>query len=547
MKLTQHDIGGEIISILTRGMYADPKDAIREYVQNGVDANAESVTVKIRQNNIVIQDNGYGMDKTSMRKAVRLGVSDKNPKQAVGFMGIGLYSSFHLCDKLTILSKVNNDKPNKLEFFFKDMRAILETQKENKIEKGEITDQVALLKLMEDHCSLTELINSDFPVTGTRVTLTGLEDYFFESISKFNEVSDYLEESIPLPFSPDFRYGVEIQQHISKKCKEHNAEFKLVNISLEINDEKKDLYRPYNDSDFKPNCLFPKFIDLTSNTDFLGIAWGCLNKANEVIKNEEVRGFIIKKQGFTIGTKNRLLDIFGAKFFNRYVGEFIIVSPKILPNGARSEFEYSSLRSILYQKIAEAAEEYNVFANRHQEIEKADFDLNKLIENYRLKKAQLASISNDTDKLLDCYSFLYKAYNDFNKKVKSKWKIRDEKKKLANDTLKLMRDLIDEISSLMEIKAKNKKKTYYSRTKVAEELDKAPIAEVYEEQIISSLTEAIDIIGIPFNEDIRQILNLIDENYIKPKSKNDEDYPKILLQLKNEIENLFFINDEEEL
>ena len=69
MKLTQHDIGGEIISILTKGMYADPKDALREYVQNGVDANAKTIDIKIRQNNIIIEDTGDGMDKTSMRKA----------------------------------------------------------------------------------------------------------------------------------------------------------------------------------------------------------------------------------------------------------------------------------------------------------------------------------------------------------------------------------------------------------------------------------------------------------------------------------------------
>jgi len=34
MKLTRHDIGGELNSIITKGMYADPKDALREYVQN---------------------------------------------------------------------------------------------------------------------------------------------------------------------------------------------------------------------------------------------------------------------------------------------------------------------------------------------------------------------------------------------------------------------------------------------------------------------------------------------------------------------------------
>ena len=34
MKVDKFDIGAEIISILTKGMYPDPRDAVREYIQN---------------------------------------------------------------------------------------------------------------------------------------------------------------------------------------------------------------------------------------------------------------------------------------------------------------------------------------------------------------------------------------------------------------------------------------------------------------------------------------------------------------------------------
>ena len=58
IKLTKHDIGAEIISILTKGMYFDPRDALREYVQNGIDANAQNIEIKIRGNSIVVEDDG---------------------------------------------------------------------------------------------------------------------------------------------------------------------------------------------------------------------------------------------------------------------------------------------------------------------------------------------------------------------------------------------------------------------------------------------------------------------------------------------------------
>ena len=107
--MTKHDIGAEIISILTKGMYSDPRDALREYVQNGIDANAQNIEIKIRGNSIVVEDDGCGMDEETMRKAVRIGISDKNPNVDVGFRGIGIYSSFHLCDNLCIYSRPKTD------------------------------------------------------------------------------------------------------------------------------------------------------------------------------------------------------------------------------------------------------------------------------------------------------------------------------------------------------------------------------------------------------------------------------------------------------
>jgi len=38
IKTTRYDVGAEVLSILTRGMYPDPKDTLREYIQNGVEA-----------------------------------------------------------------------------------------------------------------------------------------------------------------------------------------------------------------------------------------------------------------------------------------------------------------------------------------------------------------------------------------------------------------------------------------------------------------------------------------------------------------------------
>lgn len=148
MKLSKFDIGAEVISILTKGMYPDPKDTLREYIQNGVDAKSTKIILKIRQDSVVVQDDGGGMNYDVLRKAVRIGVSDKNPTKNVGFMGIGIYSAFHLCEKLVIYSRGDKGIPNCLEMDFQGMKNVLATQKELRL-KGEITsDQLTDLQTL---------------------------------------------------------------------------------------------------------------------------------------------------------------------------------------------------------------------------------------------------------------------------------------------------------------------------------------------------------------------------------------------------------------
>src|SRR6185503_6483445 len=463
MKLSQNDIGGEILSIITKGMYSDPKDALREYVQNGVDAGSQRIEIKLRANILVVQDYGVGMTRGTMRRAVRVGMSDKNPRLSVGFMGIGLYSSYHLCDKLTVYSKVCEQTANQLIFDFKSMRLVLEAQKNKKIESEELNeetnDEVPLLLLLEDCIEFNSLTDDDYSIVGTRVEMSGVEENFFMSLSKFEEVSEYLEKVIPLPFHPEFSYGKEIQDHINEVCEKHGAAFKLINLNLDINGKKSDLHRPYKDSDFLPSKpLKPNYKLLSSDSEFFGVAWGCLNSNNSIITNDKVRGFLLRKQGFSLGARNNLLSIFTAKFFNRYVGEIIVVHPKLLPNGARNDFEYSNLRNSFYLELQNVAVEYNEDANKHQEKEKAEIELNKLIDLYRERRAQLRFFSDNSDKLLELYKELTIARTSFAKRKKVSWKIRDHIKAEAETTMTLMDELIEEVKGLIELKKEERKR-----------------------------------------------------------------------------------------
>jgi len=41
-KFGAQDIGAELLPVITRGLYRDPLDALREYIQNAIDAKAKA-------------------------------------------------------------------------------------------------------------------------------------------------------------------------------------------------------------------------------------------------------------------------------------------------------------------------------------------------------------------------------------------------------------------------------------------------------------------------------------------------------------------------
>src|SRR5688572_14335504 len=52
------DIGGELLALLSKGLYTNPLDSIREYVQNSVDAGAKAVTITVSGKSVQVFDNG---------------------------------------------------------------------------------------------------------------------------------------------------------------------------------------------------------------------------------------------------------------------------------------------------------------------------------------------------------------------------------------------------------------------------------------------------------------------------------------------------------
>jgi hypothetical protein len=74
VRFSKEDIGGEILPILTRGLYSNLLDTLREYVQNAIDAQCKKIYLTINTDIISVEDDGTGMTGPVARKAIRLGM-----------------------------------------------------------------------------------------------------------------------------------------------------------------------------------------------------------------------------------------------------------------------------------------------------------------------------------------------------------------------------------------------------------------------------------------------------------------------------------------
>jgi len=560
MKFNKYDIGGEIISILTKGMYPDPKDALREYIQNGVDAVAKNISLKVRQDTIVVEDDGIGMNHDVLRKAVRVGISEKNPSKNVGFMGIGIYSSFHLCEKLTIYSKGSENIPNKLEIDFGGMRAILDEQKEKRLAGLVNADElIDLQTLLEQFILLTEnraLPNSSFPNKGTRVELTGLETEFYTGLSNFDDVAEYLRNVIPLHFDKDhFSYANEIEKEISKICEEHNQKFEIINLKLQINSKIETLYRPYKDIEFfnsrkgsseirkadevKP---LPPIFHTIENGEFFGVAWGCLNSVRKKIENKALRGFILKKQGFSIGNRTTMVKFFprGNTFFDRYCGEIIIVNPKLIPNASRTELEYSPLRSIFYEHLTMIADKFDDFAHEYQEFTKGDDELSKLNDRLKAEIGSYNENEGNPEVLVNKIVKVKDIVNDLQGRINRKG-FRTASEKDAHDLLEraveLEKIFQDRLKALTDDKKKKQQAKKQSALQIAKKLSQIKITQINDRKKYESLYDLLNDMEFNIDGELKEAVFMIDEKFIQKDAATREEYYALLNELKEEILN----------
>ncbi len=207
------EVGGELLDILSRGLYTDAKDALREYIQNSVDAKADNVHITIDGPVVTVRDDGHGMDFETLRRARRLGASDKGILSNVGFRGIGIYAAFGMCETLTIHThQAGSSELLGLRMHFGEMNRVLERDR-----NAPRRSSIALNDLLFEHTTFLRAnfsgnLNDQF----TMVRLEGLQPEYRSQLSNLPKVHGYLLNTLPVLF-PDSGYGPDVNKWMRER------------------------------------------------------------------------------------------------------------------------------------------------------------------------------------------------------------------------------------------------------------------------------------------------------------------------------------------
>ena len=349
VQLESWEVGGELLDILSRGLYSDAKDALREYVQNGVDAGANHILITVDGPQAVIRDNGHGMDAEGIRTARRFGMSEKSPREMVGYRGIGIYSAFGICEEIRITSRRQGmDNLVGWVFQFGEMRRLLEADKASGARQG-----VGLPDIMYQYTELfTEPYLGDVDDHFTVVEIDGISEEYRAQLNNAAEVNNYILNTIPVSFSTEEGYGRIVNDWLAK-----HVGLNPVRISLRIADESEFYIEPLvAQGVYDAESGWIRAPDGTA----LAFVWYTLATTGKQLAAQNglsISGFLLKVKGFTLGDRLALKGLWpavgGGTLYHHYTGEVhVLATDQLYPNAARNDLESNPARQ-LFTKQAE--------------------------------------------------------------------------------------------------------------------------------------------------------------------------------------------------
>ena len=343
-------IGKFTLESLTTGMYSEPESCFREYIQNAVDSIDMAIDQGILQldesrieiiidedrREISIKDNGTGISSLLARKTLLdIGNSTKLHTVNRGFRGIGRLGGLSYCKQLSFCTTARGeDVKTVVTFDCERLRQLLIPGQGDEHTLQSVIEAVTNVTVAEEQSSSHYFI----------VKREDVDD--IATLLDIELVRDYVSQVAPLPYRKAFYWGGTIKEELKSKGITIEEYPIFIGRSFE---KLSQIYKPYKITQdvalrsgvSKDEISGISFFDVVSedNTS-LAYGWYADTEFSGTLADDRMSGIRVRLGNILIGNAKTLSPYFKESRFNGWVlGELYILSPNLIPNARRDDFE----------------------------------------------------------------------------------------------------------------------------------------------------------------------------------------------------------------
>lgn len=405
-------VGKHVLESLSLGMYSNPFDVFREYIQNATDAIDSAyeagilskgqgeivITIKEKSRTISIKDNGIGLSADiSVKKLTDVGNSDKDYENNRGFRGIGRLGGLGYVDLLCFKTSAKGEaKSTIIRWDCIRLRELLSPQNNEKEDIIEVIEEVMTY----------DYSDADPSQHFFEVIMEGIRDPFHDQYTTEN-IDEYLSMVAPVDFnSQKFPFGTEIKEHFSKMG------YAIPTYNICQAQRNKLIYKPYSRSLSTGMQRRTRTNDYVKSIEFISakasdgkllyLGWLAITDFSGQIKDESLQGIRLRKGNILVGdstTFSRFFPSEGAVANKMFAGEVHILHSDIIPNAKRDDFEPGQMYQELAVSLRVWAEKLNKEYRRGtSKISSAIRTIERELKNQKEIEIQINSgaISSDT-------------------------------------------------------------------------------------------------------------------------------------------------------
>lgn len=331
-------VGGDILRLVTAGMYDDPLVIYREYLQNAADAIASrsngncSVAVSIDpvQSRVTILDNGTGLSPAdAARRLVQIGNSTKVPGIDRGLRGIGRLSALAFSESVHFTTRTCASEPVTQVSW--NGRALRELD----------LRQIDASTAIEACTSVRTIPDDDWPERFFHVAVERITRHAASKLLNHDAVRRYIGEVCPVPLASSFPLASKLEEFLT----EHTDYFVM---DVRLDESPIPVTRPFEQTiplSDRYSAVFERLdtriIPQLDRDRPAAVVWLAHTPyAGSIPPRLGIRGLRTRVGNIQIGSDDVFEHLFHETRFNGWcVGEVHIVDERIVPNGRRDYFE----------------------------------------------------------------------------------------------------------------------------------------------------------------------------------------------------------------